>query len=82
MFARVGHWLVVESRNEGGHSRRGQIVGVEGHDGTPPYRVRWTDTDHEALVFPGPDSRVLTTDELAEHDSAQTHLAAGHAAES
>ncbi|MFL6162537.1 MAG: DUF1918 domain-containing protein [Jatrophihabitantaceae bacterium] len=69
MFARVGDWLVVESRNEGRAARRGEIVGVARADGAPPYRVRW-DADHEALVFPGPDARVLTADELATHDRA------------
>jgi hypothetical protein len=69
MFAQVGDWLLVESRNEGQHARRGEIVEVPRPDGAPPYRVRWS-ADHVALVFPGPDARVLTTDELATHDRA------------
>jgi len=73
MFARIGDWLLVESRSEDRHARRGQIVGVERSDGLPPYRVRWADTDHEALVFPGPDSRVLTSEQLAAHDLATHH---------
>jgi hypothetical protein len=69
MFAQVGDWLVVESRSEGRPARRGEIVGVSRADGAPPYRVRWS-ADHEALVFPGPDARVLTTAELANPDRA------------
>ena len=67
MFARVGDWLVVESRSDGAHARRGQIVEVAHADGTPPYRVRW-DEEHEALVFPGPDAHVMSMEQLASLD--------------
>jgi len=67
MFARVGDWLVVESRSDGVHARRGRIVEVVHSDGTPPYRVRWGE-EHEALVFPGPDAHVLSADQLASLD--------------
>jgi len=30
---------------------------VHGHDGEPPYLVRWDD-GHEGLFFPGPDARL------------------------
>ena len=46
-----------------------EIVEVARTDGAPPYRVRW-DADHEALVFPGPDARVLQADRLASLDKA------------
>jgi hypothetical protein len=69
MIAHVGDWLVVESRSEGRPARRGEIVEISRADGAPPYRVRWS-ADHEALVFPGPDARVLTAAELATHDRA------------
>ncbi|HEU5269389.1 MAG TPA: DUF1918 domain-containing protein [Jatrophihabitans sp.] len=59
MFARVGDWLVIESRSDGTHARRGEIVEVAHADGSPPYRVRWND-EHVALVFPGPDAHVLS----------------------
>ena len=36
----------------------GEILEVRGKDGTPPYVVRWFDTGHEALVFPGPDATI------------------------
>lgn len=58
MKARTGDWLVVNEPTVDGHRRVGRITAVEHQDGTPPYRVHWTDTDHEALVFPGPDARV------------------------
>jgi len=58
MFARVGDWLVIESRSDGTHARRGQIVEVGHADGSPPYRVRWSE-EHVALVFPGLDAHVV-----------------------
>lgn len=58
MFAQVGDRLVVHSQHVGGHIRDGEIVEVQHADGTPPYVVRWEDTGHETLVFPGPDAEV------------------------
>lgn len=72
MFARVGDWLVIESRSDGTHARRGQIVEVPNSDGTPPYRVHWTD-EHVALVFPGPDAHVVSADRLATLDEIGHH---------
>ena len=68
MHAQPGDWLVIESRTVGHVVRRGQILEVRGTAGTPPYVVRWTDNDHVATVYPGPDAHVLTSEELAEHD--------------
>ena len=64
MRAQVGDWLIVRSHTEGRHDRRAEIVGT-GSDGAPPYTVRWTDDDRQALVFPGPDAQVLTAVEHA-----------------
>lgn len=65
MHAQVGDWLVVNSHADGRPTRHGEIVAV-GVDGRPPYTVRWTDSDHEAVVFPGPDAVVLSAAERAE----------------
>lgn len=58
MHAQAGDWLVVEGRDISHHARRAQILSVRSADGTPPYRVRWADDGHEALVVPGPDTHV------------------------
>jgi Domain of unknown function (DUF1918) len=58
MIAAEGDWLVVQPRHVGDHGRRGLVLDVRGPSGGPPYLVRWTDTDHEALVFPGPDAGI------------------------
>lgn len=58
MNAAVGDELVVRSLHVDGPHRDGEIIEVHGPDGAPPYIVRWSDTGHESLVFPGPDSYV------------------------
>lgn len=68
MIAKLGDWIVVASRTDRCSGRRGEIVGVTSPTGEPPYRVRWLDTGHTALVFPGPDAIVVTAAEQAESD--------------
>lgn len=76
MHAHVGDWLVVQSGTEQRHARRAEIVAVDAEDGSPPYRVRWLDTGHEGLVFPGPDAHVVSAAEQAEIDSVATERSA------
>jgi hypothetical protein len=56
MHAAVGDRLVVRSQHLDGPVRAGEIIEVRGPDGSPPYVVRWGDSGHESLVFPGPDA--------------------------
>lgn len=70
MHASEGDWLIVKSASDSRPERRGLIMSVT-NEGRPPYQVRWTDTDHEALVFPGPDAAVITAATLHEHDRAR-----------
>ncbi|MFE1292781.1 DUF1918 domain-containing protein [Streptomyces sp. NPDC058751] len=58
MRAHLGDQLVIESQATGAAKRDGEIVGLHHEDGTPPYDVRWSDTDEVTLVFPGPDAHV------------------------
>ncbi|AVZ77834.1 XRE family transcriptional regulator [Streptomyces lunaelactis] len=58
MRAHLGDQLVIESPTTGATRRDGEIVGLHHADGTPPYDVRWSDTDEVTLVFPGPDAHV------------------------
>ncbi len=57
MYAQPGDVLVVRGRAVDVPTREGQILEVRHVDGSPPYKVRWSD-GHEALVFPGPDASV------------------------
>jgi len=65
MRAHVGDRLVVESPTSETARREGQIVGCHHSDGSPPYDVRWTDSDHVTTVYPGPDAHVRPEREAA-----------------
>ena len=58
MYAAVGDRLIVRSNKVDSPIRDGEILEVRHPDGSPPYVVRWSDTGHEALVYPGPDAEV------------------------
>lgn len=61
MKAKVGDRIIEEGRHVGDHRRIGVITEVRHDDGTPPYMVRWLDSEHEALVFPGTDAHIEST---------------------
>lgn len=56
--ARPGDRLVIRGHHLGEHDRDGEILEALGDGGGPPFRVLWSDTGREALVFPGPDADV------------------------
>jgi len=58
MQASVGDRIVVKGHHIGEPDRDGQVLEVHGADGGPPYLVKWEDSGHEALFFPGPDTVV------------------------
>lgn len=58
MQAAVGDRIVVRGHKVGQHDRSGEVLAVEGENGAPPYKVRWDDTGHEDLFFPGLDAVV------------------------
>lgn len=55
--ARVGDRIVVRGHHLGEPDRDGEILEVAA-DGGPPFRVRWSDSGREVLLFPGPDALV------------------------
>jgi Domain of unknown function (DUF1918) len=58
LTAKPGDRLVVRAHHIREPERDAQILEVLGPNGTPPYRVRWTETGREGLLFPGPDAFV------------------------
>ena len=58
MYAHKGDRIVIRSHHLGEPIRDAEVLEVEHEDGSPPYRVRWSDTGHEGLFFPGPDAYV------------------------
>ena len=58
MQAKIGDQLTIRGHHVGDPDRHAEIVDVRGADGGPPYLVRWDDTGHQTLVFPGTDAVV------------------------
>ncbi|MEU9166657.1 pyridoxamine 5'-phosphate oxidase family protein [Streptomyces sp. NPDC048420] len=75
MRAHLGDQLVIERTTTGAAKRDGEIVGLHHEDGTPPYDVRWSDTDEVTLVFPGPDAHICP---LEHGQPRSTHAPSGY----
>ncbi len=73
MKAKVGDWLVTRGTTIDQPDQRGLITEVHSQDGSPPYVVHWLSSDHDATVFPGPDSVVVTAAEQAQADERAQH---------
>ena len=58
MRASVGDKIVIKSHRIGEPDRDCLVLEVRDAGGGPPYRVRWGDTGHESLFFPGADASV------------------------
>jgi hypothetical protein len=58
MKASVGDRIVVKGRHLGEPERDGEILAVEGPDGSPPYEVRWEVDGHVSLYFASSDATV------------------------
>lgn len=58
MHATPGSQLTIKGHHIGEPDRHAEILEVRGPDGDPPFLVRWDDTGHESLIFPGTDSSV------------------------
>ncbi len=58
MQAKVGDRIVIRGHNIDEPDRDCQVKEVHGADGAPPYLVRWEDSEHDTLFFPGSDATV------------------------
>jgi hypothetical protein len=56
--ASVGDRIVIKGHRIGEPDRGCQVIEVHGEDGGPPYVVRWEESGHETLFFPGSDASV------------------------
>lgn len=59
MLANVGDRIVIKGHRVGEPDRDCEILEVHGADGGPPYVVRWGESGHETLFFPGADAAVV-----------------------
>jgi Domain of unknown function (DUF1918) len=58
MQAMVGDRIIIRGHRAGEPDRDAEVLGVLGEAGGPPYKVRWGDSGHEVLFFPGTDAYV------------------------
>lgn len=58
MQVNVGDRIIIKGHRIGEPDRDGEVIEVRGADGGPPYVVRWGDTGHETLFYPGSDASV------------------------
>jgi hypothetical protein len=58
MHVNVGDRIIIKGHRVGEPDRDGEVLEIHGPDGGPPYLVRWADSGHEALFFPGSDATV------------------------
>jgi predicted dehydrogenase len=68
MRAHTGDWLIVKGRTDSSAARRAMVLEAHGPDGSAPFLVRWVDSGHEAIVFPGPDAVIVAAADQSEHD--------------
>jgi hypothetical protein len=59
MHAKVGDRIVIGGHRAGQPDRDCEVLEVRHPSGEPPYLVRWGDTGHEDLFFPGSDATVV-----------------------
>ncbi len=57
MTASVGDRIVIRGHHIGEPDRDCEVLATGPHSG-PPYTVRWGDSGHQALFFPGSDAHV------------------------
>ena len=58
MHASVGDHIVIKGHHIHESDRSCVVLEVRGPDGGPPFLVRWGDSGHESLFFPGSDASV------------------------
>ena len=56
--AAPGDRLVVRGHHLGEMERDAEVLEARGTDGGAPFLVRWDDSNHETLLYPGSDARV------------------------
>ena len=59
MHAKVGDRIVVGGHRASQPDRRCIVLGVRHDSGEPLYLVRWEDSGHDGLCFPGTDATVV-----------------------
>ena len=65
MHAEPGDQLVIKGHRMGQPDRKGEVLEARGADGTAPFVVRWDDTGHTTILYPGTDCEVHRVEHAA-----------------
>jgi len=55
MQAHKGDQLVIKGHHVGEPDRKGEVLEARGPDDTQPFLVRWDESGHTTLFYPGSD---------------------------
>lgn len=58
MNASPGDRIIIHGHRVGEPDRDCEVLEARGAEGTAPFLVRWGDSGHESLFFPGSDATV------------------------
>ena len=58
MQASVSDRIIIRGCHSSDPTRDCEVLEVRGANGRPPYVVRWGDSGHEAILYPGTDAIV------------------------
>ena len=58
MHAKPGDRIIIKGHRMGEPDRDGEVLEARGTEGGPPYLVRWEDSGHNGLFYPGADARI------------------------
>ena len=65
MHASIGDRIIIKGHRIGEPDRDCEVLEARGPDGSEPFLVRWGDSGHQALFFPGSDAFVHHFDHTA-----------------
>jgi hypothetical protein len=58
MHAKPGDRIIIRGHRIGEPDHDGEIIEARGPGGTPPFLVRWGDSGHTGLLYPGTDAEI------------------------
>lgn len=77
MKAKVGDRIVVRGHSVSTPDRECEVLEVRGAEGGSPFLVRWLESGHEGLFFPGSDASVVEAKPEERGDAGESSGPAG-----
>jgi len=62
MHAKPGDRIIIKGHRIGEPDRDGEVLEARGQEGGPPFLVRWGESGHVGLLYPGSDAVVQELD--------------------